>query len=133
MNKEATASERFKEVNEAYEVLSDENMRTTYDRFGHAGVQNGGGPGFSGFDFEGGFGNVADIFEEFFGGSFGGGSRRRYGPRRGQDLRYNLTISFEEAVFGVEKDIDVTRPEICPTCNGSGAQNRHGADHLHVM
>ena len=120
---ENAAADRFKEVNEAYEVLSDEKMRSTYDQFGHAGVQNGGGPGFSGFDFEGGFGNVADIFEEFFGGSFGGGrSRRRRGPRRGQDLRYDLTISFEEAVFGVEKDIDVTRPEICPTCTGSGAK-----------
>ncbi len=119
VNSEDDASERFKEINEAYEVLSDERMRATYDQFGHAGVQNGGG--FSGF--EGGFGNVADIFEEFFGGGFGGGrGRRRRGPRRGQDLRYDLTISFEEAVFGVEKEIEVTRPEICPTCNGSGAK-----------
>ena len=123
VSSENAAAERFKEVNEAYEVLSDEKMRSTYDQFGHAGVQNGGGSGFSGFDFEGGFGNVADIFEEFFGGSFGGGrGRRRRGPRRGQDLRYDLTISFEEAVFGIEKDIDVTRPEICPTCTGSGAK-----------
>ncbi|MCP4424295.1 MAG: molecular chaperone DnaJ [Chloroflexi bacterium] len=121
VNKETDASERFKEVNEAYEVLSDERMRATYDQFGHAGVQNGGGPGFSGF--EGGFGSVADIFEEFFGGGFsGGGRRRRRGPRRGQDLRYDLTISFEEAVFGIEKEIEVTRPEICPACSGSGAE-----------
>ncbi len=120
VNKENDATERFKEVNEAYEVLSNEKMRATYDQFGHAGVQNGGGHGFSGF--EGGFGNVADIFEEFFGGSFGGGRRRRRGPRRGQDLQYRLTISFEEAVFGAEKEIEVTRPEICPGCNGSGAK-----------
>jgi molecular chaperone DnaJ len=123
VSNEDGAAERFKEINEAYEVLSDEKMRSAYDQFGHAGVQNGGGPGFSGFDYGGGFGNVADIFEEFFGGSFGGGrSRRRRGPRRGQDLRYDLTISFEEAVFGIEKDIDVTRPETCPTCTGSGAK-----------
>ena len=121
VNNESDATERFKEVNEAYEVLSDEKMRVTYDQFGHAGVQNGGGPGFSGF--EGGFGSVADIFEEFFGGSFGGGSRRRRrGPRRGQDLQYRLTISFQEAVFGADKEIEVTRPEICPGCNGSGAK-----------
>lgn len=122
VNDEKDSGERFKEINEAYEVLSDEKMRATYDQFGHAGVQNGGGPGFSGFGFEGGFGSVADIFEEFFGGSFSGGRRRRQGPRRGQDLRYDLSISFEEAVFGVEKEIEVTRPEICFACNGSGAK-----------
>ncbi len=123
VNSEADASERFKEINEAYEMLSDENMRARYDRFGHAGVENGAG-GFSG-GFDGGFGSVADIFEEFFGGAFSGGGsgrRRRRGPRRGADLRYDLKISFEEAVFGVEKDIDVTRPAICPSCSGSGAE-----------
>lgn len=118
VNSEPGASERFKEINEAYEVLSDERMRAAYDRFGHAGVQNGGGPGFGGFE---GFGGVADIFEEFFGGSFGG-RRRRRGPRRGADLRYDLTISFEDSVFGTEKEIEVTRPEICDACNGSGAE-----------
>ncbi len=114
------AAERFKEVNEAYEILSDGDKRARYDRFGHAGVSGDGG--FSGF--EGGFGSVADIFEEFFGGGFGqaGGSRRRRGPRRGADLRYDLKISFEEAVFGTEKEFEVSRPEICPTCTGSGAE-----------
>ena len=119
VNKDADAAERFKEINEAYEILSDDQRRAAYDRFGHAGVQ-GSGAGFAGF--EGGFGNVADIFEEFFGGTFGGGRRRRRGPRRGADLRYDLTITFEEAVFGVEKDIDVKRPEICSSCHGSGAE-----------
>ncbi|KAA3664210.1 MAG: molecular chaperone DnaJ [Chloroflexi bacterium] len=121
VNKEADASERFKEISEAYEVLSDDDKRARYDRLGHAGFQNGG-TGFSGF--EGGFGSVADIFEEFFGGGGGFGStrRRRRGPRRGADLRYDLTISFEEAVFGIEKDIEVRRPEICHACHGSGAE-----------
>jgi molecular chaperone DnaJ len=116
VNKDPDADDRFKEINEAYEVLSDDDKRAAYDRFGHAGVQNGAG--FSGF--EGGFGSVADIFEEFFGGGFG--RRQRRGPRRGADLRYDLTISFEEAVFGVEKEIEVRRPEICPECHGSGAE-----------
>lgn len=120
VNKDPDAGERFKEINEAYETLTDDNMRARYDRFGHAGVENGGA-GFSGF--EGGFGSVADIFEEFFGGAFsGGGRRRRRGPRRGADLRYDLKISFEEAVFGIEKEIEITRPAACPTCHGSGAE-----------
>jgi molecular chaperone DnaJ len=116
VNHEAGSDERFKEINEAYEVLSNENSRAAYDRFGHAGVQ-GAGAGASDFS---GFGSVADIFEEFFGG-FGGG-RRRAGPRRGADLRYDLTIAFEDAVFGAEKEIEVRRPEICPHCFGSGAE-----------
>jgi molecular chaperone DnaJ len=100
VNSEPDAGERFKEISEAYEVLSDDDKRAAYDRFGHAGVGNGG---FSG-GFDQGFGGFADIFEEFF-GSFGGaaaasGRRRRRGPRRGPDLRYDLTITFEEAIFG---------------------------------
>jgi molecular chaperone DnaJ len=118
VNKDAGTDEKFKEINEAYEVLSDDNMRARYDRFGHAGMEGMGG--FSGF--EGGFGSVADIFEEFFGGAFSGGRRQRRGPKRGADLRYDLRISFEEAVFGVEKDIEVERPATCPACNGSGAE-----------
>lgn len=120
VNRSPDAAEKFKEINEAYEVLSDENKRARYDRFGHAGVSGDGGFG-AGFD---GFGSVADIFEEFFGGGFGtaGTRRRRQGPRRGADLRYDLKISFEEAVFGTEKEIEINRPEICPTCVGSGAE-----------
>jgi molecular chaperone DnaJ len=115
VNREDGADERFKEINEAYEVLSNDNSRAAYDRFGHAGVRGAGTGDFTGF------GSVADIFEEFFGG-FGGTGRRRAGPRRGADLRHDLTIEFEDAVFGVEKDIEVTRPEICPRCFGSGAE-----------
>lgn len=122
VNDAPEASERFKEISEAYEVLSDDQKRAAYDRFGHAGVNQGAGGGFSGFD-PSGFGSVADIFEEFFGGGFGTSSRRRRsGPRRGADLRYDLTVSFEEAVFGVEKEIEVRRPEACDRCNGSGAE-----------
>jgi molecular chaperone DnaJ len=120
VNKGPDADEKFKEINEAYEVLSNGDMRARYDRFGHAGMEGAGG--FSGFE-GGGFGSVADIFEEFFGGAFsGGGRRQRRGPKRGADLRYDLKISFEEAVFGVEKDIEVERPASCPACHGSGAE-----------
>jgi len=121
VNPDPGAAERFKEISEAYEVLSDDDKRVAYDRFGHAGVGSSGG--FSGFDQ--GFGGFADIFEEFF-GSFGGAGaargRRRRGPKRGVDLRYDLTITFEEAVFGAEKEIEYRRPEVCSTCNGSGAE-----------
>jgi molecular chaperone DnaJ len=119
VNGEPDAGERFKEISEAYEVLSDDDKRAAYDRFGHAGVGNGG---FGGFDQ--GFGGFADIFEEFF-GSFGGASgtrRRRRGPRRGADLRYDLTITFEEAIFGAERNIEYRRAETCPVCAGSGAE-----------
>ncbi len=116
VNSEQGSDEKFKEINEAYEVLSNENSRAAYDRFGHAGVK-GGGAGYGDFT---GFGGVTDIFEEFFAGF--GGRRRRSGPRRGTDLRYDLTISFEEAVFGTEEEIQVRRPEICPHCHGRGAE-----------
>jgi molecular chaperone DnaJ len=115
VNKEPGAEERFKEANEAYEVLSDHEKRQAYDRFGHAGVD--GSAGYSGF----GFGGISDIFEEFFG--FGTGTRsRRRGPRRGNDLQYDLEIDFEEAVFGCDKEIELYRPESCPVCQGNGAE-----------
>lgn len=115
------AEARFKEINEAYTILSDDNKRAAYDRFGHAGV-NGGG--FSG-GFSGGFPGFDEIFEELFGGfaGFGGGGRRRRrGPVQGRDLRYDLTIEFEQAVFGADVDIEVNRRETCPTCRGSRAE-----------
>ena len=110
------AETRFKEINEAYEVLSDPEKRATYDRFGHVGPS---GPGF-GFDF--GFRDPFEIFEEVFGRGFGFRTSTRRGPRRGADLRYDLTLTFEEAVFGCEKEIVVTRYEVCPECKGSGAE-----------
>src|SRR5262245_19420770 len=107
-NKEAGAEDKFKEINEAYEVLSDSEKRTTYDRFGHAGAQFGG-TGFEGFS---GFGGFGDIFETFF----GGGTSTRRGPQRGGDLRYDLTLEFEEAVFGCEKELNIPRTETCSAC-----------------
>jgi molecular chaperone DnaJ len=114
VNKNSDAESRFKEINEAYEVLSDQEKRAAYDRFGHAGPQAGfgGSGGFGGFGFE-------DIFESVFGMRTG---PARQGPTRGADLRYDLTIEFEEAVFGCEKEIVVARHETCPQCNGSGAE-----------
>lgn len=110
------ADERIKEINEAYEVLSNPQKRGAYDRFGHAGVQGvGGGPG-------PGFSDIGDIFEEIFGGGFGFRRGPQRGPVRGNDLRYNLTIEFEEAVLGAERDIEITRQEACPRCEGSGAE-----------
>lgn len=120
VNKAQDAEEQFKEINEAYAVLSDQEKRAAYDRFGHAGVNGMGGPGapdFSTIDF-------TDIFEEFFG--FGGGTsgrrRTRNSPRRGSDLNLTVTLAFEEAVFGVDKEIEFTRDEICTTCRGTGAE-----------
>ncbi|MEX2080512.1 MAG: molecular chaperone DnaJ [Dehalococcoidia bacterium] len=119
-NAEPSAAERFKEVNRAYEVLSDAEKRQLYDRFGHAAVDgSASGPqGFDGFSHFSGFG---DIFDAFFGGSQGGGRRRR-GPARGADLRYNLEITFEEAAFGVDKEIEFGRLERCERCRGKGAE-----------
>jgi len=118
-----TAEANFKEVNEAYEVLSDPQKRARYDQFGHAGVDpnsfGGAGAGFGDFDF----GGINDIFESFFGfGGFGRSSRSRSGPRKGADLKYTVEISFEEAAFGVEKEIKIDRNENCSNCGGSGAK-----------
>ncbi len=120
VNKEPDAEERFKEINEAYAVLSDSDRRAAYDRFGHAGVKGPGGAQ----DFTVDFSDFADIFGDLFGfGGFGRTSRRsRTAPRRGADLAYRLDLSFEEAIFGVEKEIEITRDELCSTCSGSGAE-----------
>lgn len=123
-NKEADAADKFKEVNRAYEVLSDADMRARYDRFGHAGVDpNVGGPGPQGFEgFSGGnFEGFGDIFDAFFGGTRTG-NRRRRGPARGADLRVVLNLTFEEAVFGTEKELNYSRPERCEECKGTGAE-----------
>jgi molecular chaperone DnaJ len=122
VNDQPDAEEKFKEINEAYGVLSDDQKRAAYDRFGHRGVKgaNGGGMGFDPTDFP----DFADIFGEMFGfGGFGGQRRsRRSAPRRGADLQYQVNLEFEEAVFGTEKEIQVTRNEACETCGGSGAE-----------
>jgi molecular chaperone DnaJ len=133
-NRDDTAGEKFKEANEAYKVLSDPDKRVAYDRFGHGGTEGLFGRGFEGFNF-GGFG---DIFDTFFGGV---ASTARRGPQRGADLSYNTIITFEEAAFGCEKEIDIlrtgncslcqgtgckpgTKPNRCPSCNGSGQVRR---------
>lgn len=118
------AEEKFKEINEAYEVLSDQEKRNMYDQFGHAGVNQQGG-GFGGGFGGGGFGGggFEDIINEMFGGGFGGGGRSsRNRPQKGKNAQVNLTISFEEAAFGVKKDIEFYRTEECSTCNGTGAE-----------
>lgn len=118
---DTSAEAKFKEVQEAYEVLSDSQARQRYDAFGHAGMDDQGfGPG----DF-GGFGmGFDDIFNMFFGGAgFGGARQERHGPQRGADLRYDLSISLEDAAFGLETEISVPRNETCGACGGNGAQD----------
>ena len=128
--KEAEA--KFKEVNEAYENLSDPQKRRMYDQFGHEGPAGfGGGPGgggyysystsgFDGFDM----GDLGDIFSSFFGGGFGGkSSRAKSGPTKGADLRYDMELTFEEAYTGIQKEITINREDTCDVCKGSGAKN----------
>jgi molecular chaperone DnaJ len=119
VNTDPAAQEQFKEINEAYQVLSDPDRRSRYDTFGRAGVD--GGAGGSGAGFEG-FGGFSDIFDAFFGGGAGAGSARRGRPQPGADLRYDLRISFEEAVRGTEKEIEFTVLQACETCGGNGAK-----------
>jgi molecular chaperone DnaJ len=116
VNKEPDAEEKFKEINEAFAVLSDADKRRAYDQFGHAGVNGAGGvPDWGSMDF-------ADIFGEFFGFATSGGRSRQNAPRRGTDLSYTTMLTFEEAIFGVEKEIEITRDEVCSTCRGKGAE-----------
>ena len=112
--------ERFKEVNEAYEILSDEDKRAKYDQYGHAAFDpNAGFGGFGGFDGFGGFGDIGDIFGDLFG--FGGNSRvNPNAPRKGDNIRISLNISFEEAAFGCQKEVSAGKVVQCPDCNGSG-------------
>ncbi|MEL6130108.1 MAG: molecular chaperone DnaJ [Cyanobacteria bacterium J06633_23] len=122
VNKDAGAEDKFKEINRAYEVLSEPEIRARYDRFGEAGVGGAaaGGAGFQDFSDMGGF---ADIFESFFSGFSGGPTQtKRRGPMRGDDLRLDLKLDFAEAVFGGEKEIKISHLENCMTCKGSGAK-----------
>jgi len=112
------AADKFKEINEAYQVLGDSEKRSAYDRFGHAGVGStpfGGASGFEDF----GFGGFGEIFETFFGGMSGQANR---GPQRGVDLNYELKLTFEEAALGTEREIQIRRTEFCPDCKGNGAK-----------
>ncbi len=114
LNKDPGAEERFKEINEAYEALGDRRKRAEYDRWGHVGPGGGFATDFGGF-------GLGDIFDDLFG--FGGmRTAARRAPQRGADLRYNLTLTFEEAAFGCEKEIEVTRLDTCPVCRGTGAE-----------
>ncbi len=122
VNKAPDAEEKFKEIGKAYETLMDDEKRATYDRFGEDGLRN------AGFDtqgpFAGGFGDLNDIFASFF-GDFGFSSQRQYdpnAPRQGEDLRLDVELEFEEAVFGCKKDVKIDHLEVCPECKGSGAE-----------
>ena len=129
------AEAKFKEINEAYETLSDKQKRQMYDQFGFDGPQFGGGQGGgyysygSGFDGFGGFtdfndlGDLGDIFSSFFGGGSSRSRSNSNSPRKGADLKVNLDITFEEAYSGVEKEISINRNEVCKSCNGTGAKS----------
>ena len=124
INKEASAEEKYKEIQEAYETLGDPQTRAAYDQYGSAGANaggfGGGAGGFSGFGGAGGFGGFDDIFSSFFGG--GAAQSNPTAPRQGDDLQYRINLTFEEAIFGVEKEISYNREQACHTCHGDGAK-----------
>lgn len=120
VNKEEGAADRFKEVKEAYETLSNDQKRAQYDQFGHAGTQGQGFGGFEGFGGAQDFGGFGDIFDMFFGG--GGRRRDPNAPQQGADLQYTIVLDFEEAIFGKETDIKIPTEVTCKTCHGSGAK-----------
>ena len=125
---DAEAEKKFKEASEAYAILSDADKRKQYDQFGHAAFENGGGGGAGGFGGFGGFdfgGDMGDIFGDIFGDLFGGGGGRRRannGPMQGANVRASVRITFEEAVFGCEKELELTLKDSCTSCNGTGAK-----------
>ncbi len=123
VNKNADAVEKFKEINEAYQILSEPQKRAAYDQFGHAGID----PNSFNYQNMGGFGGFGDIFGDILSDFFGGaGGNQRRGPKRGADLRYDLEITFEEAVFGCDKNITIQKSTLCTTCAGSGAEAGSG-------
>ena len=126
----AEAEAKFKEVNEAYDVLSDADKKAKYDQFGHAAFDpTAGGGGYGGGAYGGGFGDFGDIFSSFFGGGFGGSSgQRRNAPTRGEDIAARVTITFEEAAFGTKKDVSFNRIQKCSDCGGSGAAKGTSAE-----
>ncbi len=123
VNPSPEAEAKFKEINEAYQVLSDAQKRAVYDRYGHAGLSGAAGAGGFG-DFNQGFGDLSSIFEDIFGGFAGGrrGGNPRNAPRRGADLRVDISLAFEQAVFGTERELEVPRMEECDRCHASGAE-----------
>lgn len=135
INKETGAEEKFKEIQEAYAVLSDPNKRKQYDQFGHAAFEQGAGGGFSGFDFSGFDVDLDDILGSMFGGGFSGfssrGSSRKNAKVRGDDVLYHMNLTFEEAVFGCEKDIKIDTSISCPDCDGLGGHDEATCDVCH--
>ncbi len=122
---DAEAEKNFKEVNEAYSILSDADKKAKYDQFGHAAFDPTAGGGAYGGGYGGGFGDfgdLGDIFGSIFGGAFGGGGQRRNGPQRGDDVLSRVTLTFEEAAFGCKKDVSYNRLRKCPACSGTGAE-----------
>ncbi|MBQ8891567.1 MAG: molecular chaperone DnaJ [Bacilli bacterium] len=133
INKEAGSEEKFKEIQEAYAVLSDASKRKQYDQFGHAAFEQGAGGGFSGFDFSGFDVDLDDILGSMFGGGFGFSSRtgRRNSKTRGDDVLYHMDLTFEEAVHGAEKDIKIDTSTTCPDCNGMGGHDEETCEVCH--